>query len=265
MSSVTVLTGMGDGLMTGPAHSLPAEFSITIPPDISLRRYTLTSMGTTAAGELVESAPIEIDIERPDMPVSLSQVNGGSLILEAPGQSVPLLTLATFSDGQVLDIGGSSLLSFHSTDTKIVTVDETGAVTAVATGTAAIIANYKNPNGPARELRIPATVLRSQMGLAPTRLDFGKVSIGRSTTLIVTATNNSVSDGQMRISALAVTGSYRETDTCSSSSPLALDASCQITVTFTPVAEGQSPGTLSIPNSSSSVPSVVLLTGVGVK
>jgi hypothetical protein len=222
-------------------------------------------MGATPAGEPVESALVVVDVERPDMPVSLSQVNGDSHILEAPGESIPLLTLATFSDGQVLDVSESSRLTFYSTNTKIVTVNQTGAITAVATGTAAIIIGYKNPNGPARELRIPVTVLRFQLGLTPTALDFGNVRIGSSASLTVTATNNSVSDSQMRIKAITVTGPYRETDNCSSSSPLALDASCQIIVTFTPVAEGQSPGTLTIPNSSSIVPSVILLTGIGVK
>jgi uncharacterized protein YjdB len=221
-------------------------------------------MGATPAGEPVESAPVVVDVERPDMPVSLSQVNGNSHILEAPGESIPLLTLATFSDGQVLDVSESSRLTFYSTDTKIVTVNETGAITAVTTGTAAIIIGYKNPNGPARELRIPVTVLRFQLGLTPTALDFGNVRIGSSASLTVTATNNSVSDSQMRIKAITATGPYRETDDCSSS-PLALDASCQITVTFTPGAEGRFPGTLSIPDSSSNLPSELLLTGVGVK
>ena len=163
----------------------------------------------------------------------------------------------------MLDASESSYLGFHSTDTKIVTV-QTGAVSAVATGTAAIIISYKNPNGPTRELRIPVTVLRFQLGLTPSALDFGNVRTGSSASLTVTATNNSVSDSQMRIKAITVTGPYRETDNCSSS-PLALDASCQITVTFTPVAEGQSPGTLGIVDSSSSLPSEILLTGVGVK
>ncbi|HEY2361332.1 MAG TPA: choice-of-anchor D domain-containing protein [Candidatus Angelobacter sp.] len=264
-SFVDVGSDIPGALLAEPAYSVPADFSITIPSDISLRRYPLRAMGRTAAGELAESAYIEIDVERLDMPVSLSQVNGNSLIFEAPGQTVPLLTLATFSDGQVLDVSESSHLSFYSTDTKIVTVDETGAVTAVETGAAAIIISYKNPNGPARELRIPVTVLRFELGLTPSALDFGKVPIGKSASLTVIATNNSVSDSQMRIKAITVTGPYRETDNCSSSSVLALDASCLITVTFTPTAEGRFPGTLSISNSSSSLPSEILLTGVGVK
>ncbi|MBZ5491278.1 MAG: choice-of-anchor D domain-containing protein [Acidobacteriia bacterium] len=265
ISSVTVLTDMDDRLMTEPARSLPAEFSITVPSKISLHRYTLTATGITAARALVESAPIAIEVDRPDMPVSLSQVNFHSLIFDALGESIRLLTLATFPDGQVLDVTESSRLFFHSTDTKVVTVDETGAVTAVATGTAAIIVSYKNPNGPARELRIPVTVLRFQLGLTPSALNFGNVSVGSSASLTVTATNNSVSDSQMRIKAITVTGPYRETDNCSSLSPLALDASCLITVTFTPGTEGRFPGTLSIPDSSSSLPSELLLTGVGVK
>ena len=261
-SFVDVGTSIPNVLLTEPALSIPAEFSITIPSEIGLRRYTLTAMGRTAAGEFAESAPINIDVERPDMPVSRSQVNGDSQIFEAPGQPGRLLTLATFADGQVVDVSESSHLTFESTDKKIVTVDEAGAATSVATGTAAIIVSYTNPNGPARELRIPITVLRFELSLTPASLDFGNVRVGSSASLTVTATNKSMS---VKIHAVNATAPYTETDNCVSSSPLALDASCQITVTFTPVAEGQSPRTLSIPNSSSSVPSLILLTGVGVK
>jgi uncharacterized protein YjdB len=199
------------------------------------------------------------------MPVSLSEVNFPSLIMEAPGQTHNLLILAHFSDGSMLDTTESGRLTFHSTDTKIVTADATGAVVAVATGTASIIVNYTNPNGPDLQLKIPVTVLRFQVTLSPSSLDFGNVQVGRSARLSVTATNNSFSDMHLMIKAVTASGPYSETDNCISSSPLAVGATCEITATFTPLAPGQSPGTISIPNSSSGIPSAILMSGIGLK
>jgi hypothetical protein len=203
--------------------------------------------------------------QRPDMPAFLSELNSPSLIVEAQGQTYPLLILAHFTDGSVLDTRDSGRVTFHSTDTKIVTVDATGTAMAVATGTASIIVSYRNPSGPDLQLKIPVTVLRFQLSFAPPSLDFGQVHLGSSVRLSVAVTNNSYSDMSLMIKAVTATLPYSATDNCISSSPLAVGATCEITVTFTPAATGQSPGTLTIPNSSSGVPSVILMSGVGVK
>lgn len=264
-SVLTVLTKLSDA-MPAEAHSVPAEFSITIPSNIDTSgRYALTAFGTTATGDLVESDSINLDVERSDMPVSLSEVNFSSLIMEAPGQTHDLLVLAHFADGKMLDVRESGKLAFHSTDPKIATVDATGAVRAVAPGTASIIVTYGNPHGSDVNLTIPVTVERFQVSFSPSSLDFGEVQVGRNASLSVKVTNNSKSDSQLRIKSITATGFYAATDNCISSSPLALDALCEITVTFKPAAPGQSPGTLSIDSSSSGVSSVILMSGIGVK
>lgn len=264
-SVLTVLTKLSDAMPT-EAHSVPGEFSITIPSNIDTSgRYALTAFGTTAAGELVESDSINVDVERSDMPVSLSEVNSSSLFAVAPGQTYNLLILAHFADGKMLDVRESGKLAFHSTDPKIATVDATGAVRAVAPGTASIIVTYGNLHGPDVSLTIPVTVERFEVTFSPSSLDFGEVQVGRNASLSVKVTNNSVSDSQLRIKAITATGSYSATDNCISSSPLALDAVCEITVTFKPPAPCQNPGTLSIDSSSSGVSSVILMSGIGVK
>ena len=264
-SFITVLPAISDIPPTEPAHSLPAEFLITIPSKADIGRYTLAAMGRTTAGKLEESDSIDIVVERPDMPVSLSELNFTHLYIEAQGSTYPLLVLAHFADGSVMDTRESGKVTFHSTDIKIVTVDAAGTARAVATGMAGIIASYKNPNGPDVRLTIPVTVERFQVTFSPSSLDFGNVQIGGSARLSLTATNNSFSDMHLMIKAITATGPYSETDKCASSSPLAVGATCEITVTFTPVAAGESLGTLSIPNSSSGVPSVILMSGTGVK
>ena len=245
-------------------HSLPAEFLITIPSDIrKAGRYSLTAMGRTTAGELVEDF-IDIDVERPDMPVSLTKVNGNDMYFGYPGETSRILMLATFSDGKMLEVTESPNLAFQSTDTKIVTMDATGSAVAVATGAASIIASYRTPDGPDVQLKIPVTVERFPLTLAPTSLDFGEVAVGRSASLSLTVTNNTMSEMEMRIKAIDVTGPYSAAGNCMSSS-LAVDASCEISVTFTPAAAGPNPGTLSIYDSSGGGPSKISLSGIGVK
>lgn len=264
-SALTVLTKLSDAA-PAEAHSVPAEFSITVPSNIDTsRRYALTAFGKTAAGELVESDSINVNVERSDMPVSLSEVNFSHLFAEAPGQTYNLLILAHFADGNMLDVRESGKLTFRSTDTKIASVDAMGTVRAVAPGTAAIVVSYGNQRGPDVSLTLPITVERFQVTYTPSSLDFGEVQVGRNASLSVKVTNNSRSDSQLKIKAITTTGFYSATDNCISSSPLALDATCEITVTFKPAAPGQSPGTLSIASSSSGVSSVILMSGIGVK
>ena len=264
-SALTVLTKLSDAMPT-EAHSVPAEFSITIPSNIDTSgRYALTAFGKTAAGDLVESDSINVNVERSDMPVSLSEVNFSHLFAEAPGQTYNLLILAHFADGKMLDVRESGKLSFRSTDTKIASVDAMGAVRAVAPGTASIVVSYGNPHGPDVSLTLPITVERFQVTFSPSSLEFGELQVGRNASLSIKVTNNSVSDSQLRIKAITTTGFYSATNNCISSSPLALDATCEITVTFKPAAPGQSPGTLSIDSSSRGVSSVILMSGVGVK
>lgn len=250
----------------GPASSWPARFSITIPRVTSCRRYSLTAVANNAAGELVESNSIALDIERPDMPVSLSEVNsskGSAMIAEAPGETHRFLMLAHFADGRVLEVSESPKLSFQSTDTRIVTVAETGTATAVTTGHAEIIVSYSNPNGQDLQRRIPVTVLPFQVTFTPSSLDFGEVPVGSSAKLAVTATNSTVSNANLMIKAITATGPYSESDNCVSESPLVVGAACEITVTFTPAAAGRSTGTLSVPNSSNGATSVIPLSCVG--
>jgi hypothetical protein len=54
------------------AASVPAQFSLVIPADIDPGQYSITAVGITATGQHVESDPIAVGVERPDMPVALS-------------------------------------------------------------------------------------------------------------------------------------------------------------------------------------------------
>jgi hypothetical protein len=244
-------------------QSVPLELAVTIPSDVNKAgTYPFKAMGTTTSGELVESDPITLDVERDDMPVSLwSQFD--KHFFAARGQSGPMMLTATFSDGKIIEVTESPNVTYRSTDTKVVTVDKAGTATAVETGTAAIIVSYKNPNGPDVRLTIPVEVERFQMTFSPSSLDFGNVQIGSSASLSVTANNNSVSGIPLRIKAVSTTAPYSETNNCISSSPLAMDVTCELTITFRPTETGLSKRDLSVIDSFGE--SLISISGIGVK
>jgi hypothetical protein len=127
--------------MSTVATSVPAQFSITIPSDIAPGQYRLTAEGTTVPGQDTQSASITIDVERPDLPTSLTTLLSG-VFFQSQSQVTPLIVLATFSDGSVLDVSRSTNLAFSSANTNTATVDATGLVTSVAPGTGNITATY---------------------------------------------------------------------------------------------------------------------------
>lgn len=158
---VGILAAISDVPPTEGVHSLPAEFSITIPSNINAcRRYGLTAMGRTSSGELVES-DIEIDVERPDTPVSISSFQFPSLTLEAKPEPRPfnLIILAAFSDKNSIEVTESSYVSYESNNTSVATVEGYGGVKAVARGNASIIVTYKNPKGGSVRISVPVTVV----------------------------------------------------------------------------------------------------------
>lgn len=149
----------------GTISTLPGQFSVPIPAsDIRCGMHVLTADGTTTAGGDA-AASLSIDVERPDLPVSLS-TPGSSLVLESLGMQVPLLTLATFSDGTVLDVSESTLMSYTSTNAAVATVDATGHVTAVGAGSAAVCIIYTQ-GGKTVQLTLRVQVLTQNVAVSP--------------------------------------------------------------------------------------------------
>jgi hypothetical protein len=143
------------------ARSVPAQFSVRIPSKIpDCRKYGLKAMGNDAAGELVE-AWIDIDVERPDTPISISSFQFPRLTLEArpKGRAFNLIILATFSDGSNIAVTESSYVTYQSSNTAVAAADGLGGITAVAPGTASIKVTYKNPQGGSVQVSVPVTVV----------------------------------------------------------------------------------------------------------
>ena len=246
--------------MSEVATSVPAQFSFPIPLNTTPRKYVLSAEATTASGQQ-GSASILIDVERPDLPLGIFTPLP-QIVFEAQGEDAPIKIQGRFADDAVLDVTESSKVVYSSSDPAIATVDGLGRVTAIAPGEADITATY----GPADQgLRASVSIFvpRPRFTMSPVSLDFGDQNVGTQSARPMTLTNTS--DEPLTIRSVTTGGDFSATDDCVASSPLAANATCTITVTFTPAESGARPGGLSISNTFNSVPVTFWLTGRGVQ
>lgn len=100
-----------------------------------------------------------------------------------------------------------------------------------------------------------------QVALSPSSLSFGNINQGSlSSTQTITLLNTGTA--ALSIAGIAPNGDFSQTNACGTS--LAVNASCQIAIVFTPMAAGPRAGTLTINDNANGSPQVVTLTGNGV-
>jgi hypothetical protein len=113
--------------ITAPLSTPPYQFTVQIPTDIEPGLYSLTADGFTKPGNAVYSNPININVERPDAPVSLS-VSPSIFEFSTVAQQGFVAVVGTFSDGTTADLTNSMLTNFSSQGN--VTIAPGGVVTA---------------------------------------------------------------------------------------------------------------------------------------
>lgn len=241
--------------------SMPAQFSIPIPPDADAGPCTLTANGVTQSGQQAVSAPVQIDIERSDPPAALSTLDSSSVVLESMGEQVHSTVLAHFADGSIVDVTRSTLVSFASSNTAVATVDSSGAITAQSVGSAMINVTY-TLGSQSLQVPIPVTVKAPKLTVSPSSLTFTAQAIGSSSQPQQLTITNATTD-PITVLSVAAKGDFSETDNCVASSPLDAGGTCTASVSFSPLLVGARPGTLSIANSANNAPIDVTLTGTG--
>jgi hypothetical protein len=168
--SQVVVIGESPIGMSTIAASVPAQFSVNIPSQIACGLHMLTAEGTTTSGQNAESASIMVDVERSDFPVSLS-ASASALTSESQGQEISFVVFATYSDGTVLRVTESSYVAYTSLNKAVATVSASGAVTAVASGDASIIATY-TLGSRTNQISIPVSVQLPMLTASASSLSF---------------------------------------------------------------------------------------------
>jgi hypothetical protein len=247
--------------LTPPVTTPPFQFSITIPPGTSIRKYALTAWAIDGQGQTVVSEPITIMVESPVNPVALSS-DPPKLYFEAQGEQLPLAITATFPDGSVADVTESSKIAYTSSDSSVASVDASGVVTAAGQGNTSITATYGQPPSSV-QATVLVTVPPSVLSPSPKTVTFGGQAVGTtSASLALVLTNNS--HGALRIPRISSSGDFSETDNCVSAASIPAGSTCTVNVSFAPAVNGPRSGTLTIANSFAVVPTAVNLAGTGV-
>jgi len=123
--------GFSDGLL-----SPPFQFPMTIPIDINPGWYYLTADATGLQGQDLSST-VAIDVEPTSAIVSI-QIQPELISFGFVGDNTSIMVLGKLSSGQQITLTGSSLITFSSTNTGVVTISSSGLVTATGPGNATI-------------------------------------------------------------------------------------------------------------------------------
>ena len=100
-----------------------------------------------------------------------------------------------------------------------------------------------------------------QIALSPATLNFGPQEVGVSGAVQdVTVTN--IGNAPMTIASIVAGGDYSQTNTCGAAIPI--EASCVVSVTFTPTAVGVLAGMITLHDNLKTSPQVIALSGAGV-
>jgi hypothetical protein len=276
-SGITPVKGLGIVSLMGFSNefreSPPYSFTFTVPdkgltgrgqPLIGFQDLTL--FGAVVGRKNYALAVTTIDVEEPDLPLSLfaagnmmSQYDSGPnhLNLHGAGDEQQIGIYAKFPNGNELDVTGSTYLSLSSENPAVALVTAYGTVAAVEPGLTRVIATYSL--GPLkRRLYIPVTVHDQDhvLDVSPATYDFGNIpSNTASPPLQVTITNRA----RREVKIFKVeTGGFRASPENCSNSTLPPGGVCTITVTFAPIRPGPVHWRIFVPNNFTSILSISL-------
>lgn len=180
-------------------------------------------------------------------PQTVTVLNNGDISFLITGWSSPAAFPTTTTCGASLSAGSSCTFTITFSPTS------PGGVSNVLTIQGAF------PGSPAK-INLSGTGVVPLAGLSTTSLNFGSQRVNTSSSgQIVTLTN--IGGATLSINGWTVSGDYTQNNNCGTT--LAANASCTVTIVFTPTTRGLRTGSLALSsNSSGSVPSVSL-TGTG--
>ncbi|HUI42437.1 MAG TPA: FG-GAP-like repeat-containing protein [Terriglobia bacterium] len=265
ISAISTLFGNGDGsfqthlehltglLLGGSAEPVAiGDFNGDNAPDVAVADQALNVVEVFLNEPVVAVSPnpvifpeqLEGTTSSP-LPVTVS--NPGSAPLSIGSLSTTGAFAETNNCGSSLAVGGSCSVSVTFTPTMAGTNTGTLSITDGA------------PTSP-QIVSLSGTATAPIVGLSPASLTFSTQTIG-TTSPAQTVTLTNTGDGALEIDSVTASAQFAETNTCGAS--LDPNASCTISVTFTPTARGTQSGTLTLTDNASDSPQTVSLSGTG--
>ena len=243
------------------AASFIASVSVTDNATGSPQSIALTGTGTAAAAPAVLLTPPALTFSAQTGTTTTAQIatlkNTGSAALSISSIAITGTGAADFAQTNTC---GSSLAANASCSISV-----TFTPASVATFTAAITVT-DNATGSPHSVALTGTGTAAPApaaSLAPTSLTFSAQTGTTATAQVSTLKNTG--DAALTITGISITGAgaadFAETNTCGSS--LAANASCSISVTFTPASAATFSAALSIADNAAGSPQTVTLSGTG--
>lgn len=269
VKGVGIVSPMGDSneIREGPPYS----FTFKIPDkDLSgssnrlIGFQDLTLFGTIVGrGNDFDLATTTVDVEEPDLPVSLSVVlshSPGGLDFYGLGNDDHISIYGRFSDGHEFDVTESTYLSVSSENPAVAFVDDEGTVTSVGAGQTNIKVTYAIGKQ-RKQILFPVTVRvvasSQRIDVSPAFFNFGEIpSNTASKPLQITITNHT--HEKIHMFKLEPMGGFLVGPENCSETDLPASGSCTITVTFEPIRAGPVHSNIFVPNSRDGILSISL-------
>jgi uncharacterized repeat protein (TIGR01451 family) len=231
-------------VMTGPANIAPGN-AVNY-------QITVTNNGPTAIS-LPDSPTITDDLDP-----TLQGVNW-TCVASVGGSCSSSGTGALDDSSLSLPVNGTATYTVNSTLSPAATCG--GQITSSATGDFGATSSFTDYSPSNNTSSVSTTINCSSLTLMgnPSSLSFSPQGVGSSSQpLTITLSGN----GGPIVTSVSASGDFSETNNCPAT-PLVGSATCTVTVTFKPTAEGSRSGALAITSDAPSSPLSIALSGVG--
>jgi hypothetical protein len=219
--------------MGGPYDAFVTKYNAPAKPVVAISPSSY-NFGSQAVG--TASSPEAFD---------LTNTGGAALAISSITASGDFSQ--TNNCGAGLASGGSCTISVTFTPSQ--TGARSGAITV-----------SDNASPATQTISLTGTGTGAQVNLAPSSLTFSPQLVGTSSSP-QNLTLSNTGTATLKITSIAVTGDFSQTNTCGSS--VAAGAFCTISVTFKPTGSGQRTGTVTVTDNASPTTQTASLTGTG--
>lgn len=245
-----------------PAQIATINGSVTIVDGDATSPQTVSLTGTGVEGPVVSFSPRSLSFGAIGVGSSSSQsvtlTNTGQSTLTLTGRSAISITGTNASDySQTNNCGTSVAANASCTITVTFKPQDSGELSADVTLT-------DNASNSPQSVALNGSGVYPRLSLSPSTLRFGEVEVGYSSSKMTSTVTNS-GTVSLSITKIALSGTnpaeYSQTNNCVGT--LAANATCSITVTFNPTAEGAQDASVTITDDTSDGSNTLSLTGSG--
>ena len=189
---------------------------------------------------------------------TLSAISPASA-LAGSGALTLTLTGTNFVSTSTVSWNGTALQTTYISGTQLSAMVPDSDI--AQSGTASVTVTNPAPGGGTSSALV-FTIIPTipSVSLSASSISFGDTALGASSSAqSITITN--AGNATLSVASIAASGDFSQTNNCGTT--LAINATCQVAVIFTPTATGQRTGTLTIADNASGSPQTVSLTGNG--